>query len=226
MFIVEANIGAGKTTLLQLIAQHMPHVTVAFEPLNAWHRQDAGVSLLEQFYTNPQRWAFSLETFAMACRVVEHLQQQDEQNVFRIAERSIFSGHYCFGKNSYASGLMSDIEWHVYLQWFNFLIKNRCKFPLGFIYLHTDPIIAFERIKKRKRAAEEGITLGYLQQIHQAHEDFLVHKKELLPGLERVPVLHIDANPEFAHDAKRLEQILGQIDEFIRRRLLVASQLA
>ncbi|MCL4379930.1 deoxynucleoside kinase [Candidatus Dependentiae bacterium] len=217
MFIVEANIGAGKTTLLQLIAEHMPHITVAFEPLNAWHRQDAGVSLLEQFYTNPQRWAFSLETFAMACRVIEHLQEQQRNTPYRIAERSIFSGHYCFATNSYATGLMTEVEWRVYLQWFNFLIAHRCAFPHGFIYLQTSPTVAFERIQKRKRSAEEGITLQYLQQIHQAHEDFLVHKKNLLPGLAEVPVLILDANPEFAQDPQQLQQHLAAIESFIEK---------
>ena len=150
MFIVEANIGAGKTTLLKSIAERLPHITVAFEPLNAWHRQEAGTSLLQKFYEDPKRWAFSIESFAMACRVIEHLQQQQtNKNPFTISERSIFSGHYCFAQNSYTSGLMTELEWQLYLQWFNFLIPGKCELPRGFIYLRTSPEVAFERIQQR-----------------------------------------------------------------------------
>ena len=100
MYIVEGTIGAGKSTFLRLIEQQLSKIAVIYEPVDSWQSEEHGSSLLTQFYTNPGRWAYSMETFAMACRVKEHLKEQQEQNRFRLMERSIYSGHYCFTYNS------------------------------------------------------------------------------------------------------------------------------
>ena len=73
MFIVEGNIGAGKSTFLSLAQQYMQDVSIALEPLQNWQQEVAGSSLLQQFYQEPERWAYTLETYAMACRVLDHL---------------------------------------------------------------------------------------------------------------------------------------------------------
>lgn len=49
MYIVEGNIGAGKSTFLNLIGIHMPHVSIALEPLNNWQSEEYGQSLLKNF---------------------------------------------------------------------------------------------------------------------------------------------------------------------------------
>jgi deoxyadenosine/deoxycytidine kinase len=62
MYILEGNIGAGKSTLLNKIKSANAQIEAVFEPVNAWHRQESGQSLLTQFYADIPRWAFSLET--------------------------------------------------------------------------------------------------------------------------------------------------------------------
>ena len=104
MYILEGNIGAGKSTFLKLIGDRMPNISVGLEPLNNWHSEKSGQSLLQQFYTDPKRWAFTLETVAMMSRVKEHMLEQHIPSSFRIVERSIYSGYYCFAQNSYDSG--------------------------------------------------------------------------------------------------------------------------
>ena len=91
---------------------------------------------------------------------------------------------------------LDEVEWNVYNQWFNFMIPGKCKTPKGFIYLSVDPEVAYERIKKRNRASEKQITLAYLKQIHEKHEQFLVRKEGVLPELASVPLLVIDCNQE------------------------------
>ena len=76
MYIVEGNIGAGKSTFLRLIQAQLPQVSVVFEPLHNWQSQVYGQSILSQFYNDPHRWAYTMETLAMACRVQEHIQEQ------------------------------------------------------------------------------------------------------------------------------------------------------
>lgn len=219
MYIVEGNIGAGKSTFLTLIAQQLSSVSIALEPLHNWQKQVHGQSLLTNFYQDPHRWAYTLETFTMICRVREHLHEQQlakaNHTQVRLIERSIYSGHYCFGKNSYESNFMTDTEWKLYEQWFNFLILRKCLPPYGFIYLKVDPEIAYQRIKKRNRLSEKNLTLAYLRQIEKRHEDFLVHKIDLLPELEKVPLLTINCDEEFEENPVQLQSHVKNVKVFM-----------
>ncbi len=214
MYIIEGNIGAGKSTFLKLLDEHIPAINVALEPLNNWQKQVYGQSLLTNFYQNTKRWAYTLEILTMICRVREHINLQ-KQNITHIAERSLYSGHYCFALNCYEQGFMSTMEWKVYLQWFSWLVDNKCKTPNGFIYLRVDPNIAYERIKKRNRHAEKTISLGYLKQIHKKHEQFLIEKKDILPGLAQVPVLILECDKEFESNQVQLNKHIRQVQQFL-----------
>ncbi|MBA3954405.1 deoxynucleoside kinase [Candidatus Dependentiae bacterium] len=219
MFIVEGNIGAGKSTFLKLIQEHLSYVAVVFEPIHNWQSNQEGQSLLSSFYQQPQRWAYSMETLAMACRVTEHLKEQQHTSPFRLIERSIYSGHYCFAYNDYQSGFLTQLEWTMYNSWFNFLIPNHCTPPRGFIYLKVAPEVASARIQKRKRSGESGIPLEYLQQIDTCHEQFLVEKAGILPSLQKIPVLILDCNEEFEKDPELLKKHIQAVAEFMQATL-------
>ena len=216
MYIVEGNIGAGKSTFLRLIQERLPEIAVVFEPIHNWQSKVYGQSILTNFYKDPHRWAYTMETLAMACRVQEHLIEQENPNPFRLMERSIYSGHYIFATNGYQNGFFTELEWQVYLQWFNFLVTGRCKPPQGIIYLKTEPEVAYERIKRRKRLAEKTISLAYIKQIHECHEDFLVHKKELLAELLEVPVLVLDCNEEFENNPDQFAAHAEELASFVK----------
>lgn len=217
MYILEGNIGAGKSTLLTMIQSSSIGVDAILEPVNAWHKQDIGQSLLAQFYGDIKRWAFSLETYAMACRVKEHLIEQQNPNPYRLFERSIYSGHFCFAHNSFKSGGLSEMEWSIYQQWFDFLMHKNCRLPNGFIYLKTDPTVCFERVKRRARAGEEQITLQYLEQISTAHDEFLLEKKNVGLLLASVPVLVLDGNVPFVQSKTVFNEFCDTILEFMHK---------
>lgn len=215
MYIVEGNIGAGKSTFLTLLAQKIPHVSIALEPLHNWQRSTQGQSLLANFYTDPKRWAYTLETLTMLCRVREHIAEQNNPHQNRIMERSIYSGHYCFAKNGYEHNFMSDIEWSMYNEQFNLLIPNTCRAPQGFIYLRVEPEIAYERIKKRARAEEQTITLEYLKQLHEKHESFLSVDKKTNAHIAITPILTLDCNEEFESNEAQLQDHITKVQEFM-----------
>ncbi len=233
MFIVEGNIGAGKSTFLTLVRQNASLIEVALEPLVNWQKEIYGHSLLENFYEYPQRWAYTLETFTLICRVKEHLKDQTNSNPYLLVERSIFSGHYVFAKNSYEQGFLSSLEWDIYLHLFN-LLTRPCKMPLGFIYLRTKPEIAFERLKKRNRSAELTITLEYIHQIHEKHEAFLGQAPlgltiETPEGQRRsfppIPVLILNCDEEFQDNPPLFGQHLSTIKEFMALQVAKAAKL-
>lgn len=217
MYIIEGNIGAGKSTFLQAIKRNVPDLSIGLEPLEQWHKQIYGQSLLAQFYEDQQRWSYSLETLTMMSRVKEHLIHQ-KNIVTHLVERSIYSGHYCFTKNGYEQGAMSSLEWAIYNEWFTFLIPGKCHPPKGFIYLRVTPEVAYERIKNRNRPGEANIPLSYLKQIHEKHEQFLIEKKDVLPELQKVPVLILDCNNEFETDTAQLQDHINRVLSFTTHR--------
>jgi len=216
MYIIEGNIGAGKSTFLRLLGKYLPYIAISPEPLHNWQNQMYGQSLLTNFYQDPQRWAYTLETLTLLSRVKEHCAEQGRVGCV-VFERSVYSGYYCFAKNSYACGFMSDLEWHAHNTWFNNLIPATCKPPLGFIYLHVDPIVAFKRIKKRNRHAEKNMTLQYINQIAQRHEDFLIKKVDILQSIKEIPVLILDCNEEFETNAENLAAHLEEVQYFMHK---------
>lgn len=216
MFIVEGNIGAGKTTFLKLIEKYFPNITVVFEPVKNWQKMVSGQSILENFYKDPTRWAYTMETATMISRVEEHIKEQENNNKLKFLERSIYSGHYCFGRNSYQNGFLSKIEWNMYVQWFNFLTKDKCKLPNGFIYLKVDPKVAYDRIKIRNRDAEKEISFDYIKQIDNWHEDFLINKVNISQELKNVPTLILDCNNDFEHDESEFLKHIDKIKTFLK----------
>jgi deoxyadenosine/deoxycytidine kinase len=215
MYILEGNIGAGKSTLLDLIKTYLPYLEVVQEPVVTWSDSNTEHSLLAQFCGDMQRWSYSMETYTMFCRIQEHLRVQAAKNPFKIIERSLYSGNYCFAKNGHLQGFMSDLEWNIYSKWFDFLVLQKCTPPLGFIYLQTEPSICYERTKKRNRPGEEDIPMGYFEQLHTQHEQFLIKKEGILDQLKNVPVLVLDGSLDFESDREHLQNCLDQIDEFL-----------
>lgn len=216
MYIVEGNIGVGKSTFLKLVKHHDETVDIILEPVDNWAKQHYGQSLLDSFYHQPTRWAFTLETLAMVCRARDHLQEQAHLNKRRIIERSIYSGHYVFAHNDREQGYLNDAEWHVYTQWVQFLLEKKCNPPRGFIYLQASPEVCFERVVQRNRPSETGLTLDYMRHIHERHERFLIQKEGIFKDLVDVPVLTLNCNEEFLNNRTQMRRHMEVLHDFFR----------
>ncbi len=215
MYILEGNIGAGKSTFLRLIAQQIPEITVILEPVHNWQDTGHGQSLLANFYEDSNRWAYTFEALTMMCRAQDHLSNQQKNGVIKIAERSVYSGYYCFAQNSFSQGFLTPLEWEIYQQWFSLLIPRKCLPPKGFIYLRVTPEVAYERIQNRNRSAEKTVSLEYLKQIHDRHEAMLTKKEGILPHLKKVPVLTLNVDDEFESNPAQLHRHMHAIQTFL-----------
>jgi deoxyadenosine/deoxycytidine kinase len=215
MYIIEGIIGAGKSTFLQMLKQRSLEFSIACEPVHNWEKHLYGQSLLTNFYQQPQRWAYTFELMTLMHRAHDYglLQKIDSYNLF--VERSLYSGHYCFAYNSFMQGFMSALEWKLYQDWFTFLVVQKCRAPQGFIYLKIDPVVAYERIKKRNRYAEKTLSLAYLKQINERHEEFLISHKHMYGPINNVPVLVLDVTHDFEHDPVYMESLVKQVQDFI-----------
>jgi len=185
--LVEGNIGSGKTTFLQHFAE-FEHVDVKKEPVGRWMDLN-GNNLLELMYGDPKRWALLFQSYAQLTLMENHRHSQGGKSV-KIMERSVFSARYCFAENMHQSKMLGDSEFCVLDQWFKF-VNEECNINVDLIvYLRTTPETALERVKKRNRSEEAGISLDYLTELHNLHEDWLVHKSHPVPA----PVLVINAD--------------------------------
>ncbi|MFA5307224.1 MAG: deoxynucleoside kinase [Candidatus Babeliales bacterium] len=215
MYLLEGNIGVGKSTFLRLIQKQCPEILVIQEPQESWSSQAYGQSLLENFYKDAQRWAYTIETLALVTRVKHHMATQALKLPFSLMERSVYSGHYCFARNGYTSGFLSPLEWDVYSRMVDVLVHQHCKPPHGFIYLQAQPEICFERIQRRQRHGESHITLEYLKQIHNFHEKLLIEKQGIAANLRQIPVLVLDVQFDLATQPERFTAYIQQVKDFM-----------
>ena len=66
-----------------------------------------------------------------------------------VTERSVYTDKEVFAKMLYDNNKIEEVNYQIYLQWFNEFIKD---IPLnGIIYLKTKPEKSLERIIKRGR---------------------------------------------------------------------------
>ena len=114
---------------------------------------------------------------------------------------------------------MTSLEWRLYQEWFNWLIGSYAIIPDGFIYLRTDPQVCYERLLKRNRAEEVGVSLEYLELLHQKHEDWLINKIDVAPYVKNIPVLVLDCNQDFegsiSEQEKHMEVVSNFVDQFM-----------
>lgn len=213
-FALEGNIGAGKSTFLKVINTFL-NAQVVFEPHEKW-QSIAGENLLDRFYADTQRWAYTFQTYAFITRILEREKAaRKNTHPFQILERSVFSDRYCFAQNCYELGLMNALEWKLYQEWFAWLVDTYTVKPSGFIYMQTDPKVCYKRLLKRNRTEEAGVSLEYLELLHNKHEKWLIEKDGVAPYLKDVPVLVIPCNEDFEQDVAIQKAHMSKIIDFL-----------
>lgn len=212
-FIIEGNIGSGKTTLMRMLSdKYTKDTEFLYEPVGVWQsfRDEKGVNLLDLFYKDQSRWAYTMQTVAFMTRMqdVGRLQVRP----LRFSERSVYTDIYVFAENCYLSGKMNKVEWDLYNSWYKWLttskVADRIE-PDGFIYVRADPEKSMERLKKRGRDEETGVPLEYLIDIHKRHDEWLLSKDMT------TPVLVLDGNKDFLEDAEAFADYEKHINDFI-----------
>ena len=173
MLLLEGNIGAGKSTVGRMLKASSSFDFIE-EPVDIWQRGFAS-NLLDMFYQDMDRWAFTFQIVAFITRAKtwqEVLALTDHSQV--VLERSIFTDRYVFATNMHRLGSMSDSEWQVYCGLWDFLVANYCVEPDCILYLRTPAVECLERIKIRDRSEEVGISLEYLGQLEALHDEWLL----------------------------------------------------
>ncbi|XP_060043053.1 deoxyguanosine kinase, mitochondrial isoform X2 [Erinaceus europaeus] len=225
---IEGNIAVGKSTFVKLLTKTYPEWHIATEPVATWQNvQTSGTqkacatqslgNLLDMLYREPARWSYTFQTFSFLSRLKVQLESFPEKylqttKAVQIFERSVYSDRYIFAKNLFENGSLTDIEWHIYQDWHSFLLQEfATQLKLhGFVYLQATPQVCLKRLHKRARQEEKGIELEYLEQLHDQHEAWLIHRttKPHSESLLNTPVLVLDVNDDFSEEVTRQEELM------------------
>ncbi|GIL56514.1 hypothetical protein Vafri_11863, partial [Volvox africanus] len=176
---VEGNISAGKSTFLSILKRHLltdKGFSFVKEPIEQWQNVGgSSVNLLDLFYRNPARMAYTFQNFVFLTRVLQERETYGNTNKARILERSVFSDRMVFVRAVHASCDLADHELAIYDAWFGPILASLPTLvPNGLIYLRASPETCMARLKKRARSEEGGIPIAYLQCLHANHEDWLL----------------------------------------------------
>jgi deoxyadenosine/deoxycytidine kinase len=190
---LDGNIGAGKSTLLEAIRANVPSVTVIPEPVGEWltMTNENGESLLSLFYSDKRRWAYTFQNCAMLTRLMdtqrilkEYYADTTKPRIL-ITERSVLTDRYVFAEMLHKQGIIDQLEWNLYLKWFNNLAAD---LPVkGIIHLNTSAKTSKDRIGIRGRTGEESIPIEYLNDLDEQHNIWI--------STSNLPTLQINTEP-------------------------------
>lgn len=194
---VEGAIGAGKSTLLKNIQEkNLPGIKVLSEPVDEWRAckvNNDGKNLLECMYDG----TISSSLFQLTVLqsrfgpLMKALCDPDVKIV--ISERGPWSEKHVFSRTN-----LNDIEFACYNYAHSALTRDILPIcgdvNVLFLHLHIRIESVLERIKKRGRVEESGITKKYLTRLEAAHVDMktATATADQLGSKSVVHVKHVD----------------------------------
>jgi len=227
---IEGNIGAGKSTTLYRLQQifnneiNPPH-TIEFvtEPVERWSGDVESDNLLSHYYVDPEKYAFPFQMMAYTTQLDELYKSIKKQPAIVLSERSLESNHEIFTKMLRNEGKIDTIHYKIYCENAD-TCRRLCPHPIttdAVIYLRTRPEVCVERVQKRGREGEERITLDYLKNCHEYHENWLgkmpAEQCLVLDANENILYLHLCEILNFMDGvAKRIQDNQVDVNE-IRR---------
>ena len=176
---IEGNVGSGKSTAvnsLKELYKNNNRIYFLEEPVNEWIniKDESGKDIIEKFYENQEKYSFSFQIMAYISRLsmLKNAINYCKLNNIKliVCERSLNTDKNVFCKMLKDSGKIEDINYQIYLKWFNDFITEIPK--TYYVYIKTDPKIAFDRVIKRNRKGE-NISLEYLTMCSNYHDTWL-----------------------------------------------------
>lgn len=208
---IEGNIGSGKSTLLEELRntyQNNEKIAFVKEPVDEWEtiKDENSNTMLQKFYGNQEKYAFSFQMMAYISRLntlKTTIQNNPNAEIF-ITERCLYTDKYVFALMLYNEKKIEEVNFQIYNKWFEHFAGD---YPINkMIYVNTDPSVCHNRIAMRSRAGESTISIDYLTECHNYHEQMV------RDCLKKTQCLELDGNLNIHTDntelfTKRLESI-------------------
>jgi deoxyadenosine/deoxycytidine kinase len=182
---IDGNIGCGKSTFLKELKkevknQRLKNIIFLQEPVDQWSRINVnGVTILEKFYENPDKYAFSFQMMAYISRLSLFKKTiKENPDTIIVTERSLYTDKNIFAKMLYDDGKIDSYSYQIYNMWFDEFIKDLPEHK--YLYLESSPNVIFNRIKKRDRIGENNIGIDYLGNCHNYHQEMFSDNRNLI----------------------------------------------
>ncbi len=205
LVIVAGNIGAGKTSLTERIGGRL-----------GWESAYESVvdnPYLPDFYADMHAWSFHLQIYFLGHRAEQYLEvANNSQSV--ILDRSIYEDAYIFARALNHLGNISERDYLAYGRVFDLVVKS-LPAPDLLIYLEAPVPVLMERIRRRGRDIETGITGDYLELLESFYEDWM-------RVFDVCPVLTIRTdNLDYVHKPQHLDIVVQRIQDKLEGREVV-----
>src|SRR5215213_7707264 len=195
--VVAGNIGVGKTSLTERIGSR----------LNWWtgYESVADNPYLADFYGDMRAWAFHLQVFFLGHRAEQYLEAVTDPRS-AILDRSIYEDFYIFARALHHMGDVAERDYLAYKRLFE-LVMNGLPRPNLLIYLKAPVNVLMDRIRRRARNMETGITLEYLTLLDSFYDEWL-------SAFELCPVLTIRTDDlDYVHQQNHLDTVVDRIQD-------------
>lgn len=158
IYTIDGNIGCGKTSVLNYLHKYK-NIQIDLEPVEKWKTFLDNIYLSKTGYFN-----FQIKVWLDRAWI----QEKDSKSII-LMERSPFFIRNTFNKNDYNNNNINEDEFNVINEMYN-KTDNIWKSNL-YIYLRSSPKKCLERIQYRGRNNEMDISLDYIINIHNLHEE-------------------------------------------------------
>jgi deoxyadenosine/deoxycytidine kinase len=200
VILIEGQIGVGKTTIGEIVEAR------AGIPLYRELGNPDTLALLDRFYADKRRWAFTLQIHFLNERF------RMIKEIFRagggILDRSIF-GDRIFAEMLHDDGDMSAEEFRTYSTLLDNMLQHTQK-PHLLIYLDCGVDTAMERIRRRNRGLETGIPRGYLEDLNRRYLDWY-DRYNLSPKIfVNTEEFHVDRADQLEPVVQRILDAIGR----------------
>jgi len=197
LVVVAGNIGAGKTSLTERIGGRL-----------GWRTEYESVAdnpYLPDFYADMHAWAFHLQIYFLGHRAEQYLvAARDPRSA--ILDRSIYEDAYIFVRALLHMGNMAERDYLAYRRLFD-LVMGSLPSPNLLVYLKCPVEVLMERIRRRARNIETGISADYLSLLDSFYDEWL-------KAYDLSPVLTIRTDDlDYAHQPQALEIVVERIQE-------------
>ncbi len=197
LVLVAGNIGAGKTSLTERIGARLGWWS-GFESV-------ADNPYLSDFYADMHAWSFHLQIFFLGHRAEQYLEAVHDARS-AILDRSIYEDFYIFARALHHMGNLAERDYLSYNRLFE-LVVNSLPQPDLLVYLKAPVPVLMNRIHRRARNIETGISAEYLSLLDSFYEEWLV-------AFDLCPVLTIRSDDmDFVHKPQHLETVVQRIQD-------------
>lgn len=197
LVVVAGNIGVGKTSLTERIGAR----------LNWWtgYESVADNPYLADFYSDMRAWAFHLQVFFLGHRAEQYLEAVHDPRS-AILDRSIHEDFFIFARALHHMGDVAERDYLAYRRLFEIVMGGLPR-PNLLIYLKAPVNVLMDRIRRRARNMETGITPEYLALLDSFYNDWL-------GAFDMCPVLTIRTDDlDFVHQKHHLETVIERIQD-------------